>query len=241
MVAFLSLTVVLPVTWGRRAAVLLHTGLYLVIAILLQASWVTLSVHQHWPLAMSGLASVIINLFVGTLVAMRLVLTTFALPAPNALPKTRLFWPVDSIVVVSGLIVGVALPVIALSWVSAPSRSGSELQRLLPLFVLPIISASTGVGLLVLHGRRAALPRPLAEPPPIDVITPAFNEEAGIALTLESIDATAARYGGSVRAIVSNDGSTDGTRRNATEAMGKFQHAVGPFIDHANTGKAGRR
>ena len=239
MVAFLSLTVVLPVTWGRRAAVLLHTGLYLVIAILLQASWVTLSVHQHLPLAMSGLASVIINLFAGTLVAMRLVLTTFALPAPNALSKTRPFQPVDSIVVVSGLIVGVALPVIALSWVAAPSRSGSELQHLLPLLVLPIISASTGVGLLILRGRRGALPPPLAEPPPIDVITPAFNEEAGIALTLESIDAAAARYGGSVRAIVSNDGSTDGTRRIAMEAMGQFQHAEGTFIDHANTGKAG--
>jgi cellulose synthase/poly-beta-1,6-N-acetylglucosamine synthase-like glycosyltransferase len=239
VVAFVSLTLVLRVTWGRRAAVLLHAGLYLVIAVLLQAAWVTVSVQQHLPLAMSGIAAVIINLFVGTLVSMRLVLTTFALPRANALPKSRPFQPVDSIVIVSGLIIGVALPVVALSWVSAPSRAGSEWQRLVPLFVLPILSASTGVGLLVLRGRRGTLPPPLDEPPSIDVITPAFNEEAGIALTLESIDRAAAGYGGTVQAIVSNDGSTDETKRIAMETMEKFQHAVGIFIDHANTGKAG--
>jgi cellulose synthase/poly-beta-1,6-N-acetylglucosamine synthase-like glycosyltransferase len=239
MVAFLSLTLVLRVTWGRRAALLLTTCLYLVIAILLQAAWVTVSVHQQLPQALSGLAAVIINLFVGTLVAMRLVITTFALPRANALPKTRPFQLVDSIVVVSGLVVGVALPVIALSWVSAPSRAGSEWQRLVPLFVLPIISASTGVGFLLLRGRRGTLPPPLADPPAIDVITPAFNEEAGIGLTLESIDRAAARYGGRVRAIVSNDGSTDETIRLSIEAMERFQHASGILINHANTGKAG--
>ena len=51
--------------------------------------------------------------------------------------------------------------------------------------------------------------------PPVDVIVPAYNEEDNIARLLRSIDVAAARYGGPVRVVVSNDGSSDRTEQIA--------------------------
>jgi len=60
--------------------------------------------------------------------------------------------------------------------------------------------------------------RPKAKPvavggarPNIDVIMPAFNEEAGIERTVRAIDRAARRYGGQVTLYVADDGSSDDT------------------------------
>jgi cellulose synthase/poly-beta-1,6-N-acetylglucosamine synthase-like glycosyltransferase len=81
-------------------------------------------------------------------------------------------------------------------------------------------------------------PRLGDERPPIDVIIPAYNEEAVVVETLRSIDAAAARYGGSVRVILANDGSTDRTRAVAEAAIARFVAATGRVIEGQHNGKS---
>lgn len=238
-VALLSFACVLRATWGRRIAVMAHALLYLTIAIILQSAVIAACITFNLPFRPSTAATLVINLFAGLLVAMRMVLTTFQLPRANTLLRTRRFNLWDSLVMWCYLIVGLAIPVVALSWVDSPAMAGSEWRRFVPLFAFTLFSGASGVGLLVLRGPRPNLPQPLGEPPPIDVITPAWNEAAGIALTLTSVDEAAARYGGRVRAIVSNDGSTDETVAIARRTMEGFRHAEGVIVSHPNTGKAG--
>ena len=73
---------------------------------------------------------------------------------------------------------------------------------------------------------------------PIDFIIPAYNETAGIHLTLRSIDAAAVRYGGPVRVILADDGSTDGTGDLARAEMAAFRAASGIVVPGRHLGKA---
>ncbi len=74
--------------------------------------------------------------------------------------------------------------------------------------------------------------------PPIDVIIPAYNEEEVIGPTLEAIDLAAVRYGGPVRVVLMNDGSTDRTRELALATMARFRHATGEVHDGRHGGKS---
>ena len=74
--------------------------------------------------------------------------------------------------------------------------------------------------------------------PPIDVIIPAYNEEEVIVDTLNSIDAAAAHYGGPVRIILTNDGSTDQTRPLAERTINAFVAASGRVIEGQHRGKS---
>ena len=76
------------------------------------------------------------------------------------------------------------------------------------------------------------------ERPPIDVIIPAYNEAAVIVDTLKSIDAAAAHYGGPVRIIMTNDGSTDQTRALAESTIDAFVAATGRVIEGQHKGKS---
>jgi cellulose synthase/poly-beta-1,6-N-acetylglucosamine synthase-like glycosyltransferase len=76
------------------------------------------------------------------------------------------------------------------------------------------------------------------ERPVIDVIVPAYNEEEVIVGTLRSIDAAAARYGGPVHVIMTDDGSTDQTRPLAEDTMGGFVAATGHIIEGQHKGKS---
>jgi cellulose synthase/poly-beta-1,6-N-acetylglucosamine synthase-like glycosyltransferase len=60
---------------------------------------------------------------------------------------------------------------------------------------------------------------------PIDVIMPAFNEQAGIGATLEALDRAAAAYPGRVRVLVADDGSSDATAAVIEEAARRAQAA----------------
>jgi cellulose synthase/poly-beta-1,6-N-acetylglucosamine synthase-like glycosyltransferase len=75
--------------------------------------------------------------------------------------------------------------------------------------------------------------------PPISVIIPAYNEEAGIAETLHSLDVAAARYGGPVTVIVADDGSTDRTAEVVQRAMDRFVAARGRLVQDGRQGKSG--
>nr|WP_269085589.1 glycosyltransferase [Nonomuraea pusilla] len=61
--------------------------------------------------------------------------------------------------------------------------------------------------------RRASRPPAWPQPPPVTVIVPAYNEEAGIEATVRSLVNTT--YQGEVEVIVVDDGSTDATAARA--------------------------
>jgi cellulose synthase/poly-beta-1,6-N-acetylglucosamine synthase-like glycosyltransferase len=76
------------------------------------------------------------------------------------------------------------------------------------------------------------------ERPPIDVIIPAYNEAEVIVETLQAIEVAAGRYGGPVRVILMNDGSSDHTKELSEAVMGGFRHADGHVYDGRHGGKS---
>ena len=74
--------------------------------------------------------------------------------------------------------------------------------------------------------------------PLVTVIIPAYNEEEVIEATLWAIDVAAGRYGGPVRVVVMNDGSSDGTRALALATIASFAHATGEVHDGRHGGKS---
>jgi cellulose synthase/poly-beta-1,6-N-acetylglucosamine synthase-like glycosyltransferase len=82
------------------------------------------------------------------------------------------------------------------------------------------------------------MPQPGPNPPPIEVIGPAYNEETNIVAWVESVDRAAVAYGGPVRLILCDDGSIDDTRRLAQEAMARSVAIYGEVIAGRHAGKA---
>jgi cellulose synthase/poly-beta-1,6-N-acetylglucosamine synthase-like glycosyltransferase len=72
--------------------------------------------------------------------------------------------------------------------------------------------------MLFLFRRKERPGKPGHPAPPLDVIMAAWNEEAQIVATLRRIELAAIAYGGPVRVIIADDGSTDRTAELA-EAM----------------------
>ena len=82
--------------------------------------------------------------------------------------------------------------------------------------------------------RRPSLTGPL---PPLEVIMPAYNE-ARDHRKLFAIDRAAACYGGSVRVVVGDDGSTDDTVSVVESAIRRFSAASGQITHIPHRGKA---
>lgn len=97
---------------------------------------------------------------------------------------------------------------VTLSWILAIAGV-LTLARLVFFLVLAWMHARKVRG-----GRRRAGRAPLwPTPPPVTVIVPAYNEEAGIEATVRSLVTTT--YGGAVEVIVVDDGSGDATAAKA--------------------------
>ncbi|MDE1815077.1 MAG: glycosyltransferase [Thaumarchaeota archaeon] len=72
---------------------------------------------------------------------------------------------------------------------------------------------------------------------PLSFLLPAYNEEKHIRRCIESIDKAAANYLGNTEIVVVNDGSTDDTRKIASEAVLNLKHASGKVYNIPNSGK----
>jgi cellulose synthase/poly-beta-1,6-N-acetylglucosamine synthase-like glycosyltransferase len=176
---------------------------------------------------------------VAYVLAMRLALTTYRLPRPTQVPIRRSRNTFDNLIL---LIVLVAVSL----FVAAGAEHVVRLTGNDPVFytfVLLAIPAYLKFGLyavltmLRVVGKRK-LPQPSASPPPIDVIGPAYNEETNIVSWVESIDRAAVAYGGPVRLILCDDGSTDATRQLAEEAMARAVAVRGTVLRGEHAGKA---
>jgi cellulose synthase/poly-beta-1,6-N-acetylglucosamine synthase-like glycosyltransferase len=95
-----------------------------------------------------------------------------------------------------------------------PAFAGSAL---LVFLVVPLTFVFFQLALFLFQ-RKERPGKPGHPAPPIDVIMAAWNEEAQIGATLRRIELAAIAYGGPVRVIIADDGSTDRTAELA-EAM----------------------
>jgi len=72
---------------------------------------------------------------------------------------------------------------------------------------------------------------------PVSFLLPAYNEENTIKRCIESIDKAASKYCGKTEIIVVNDGSTDNTRKIASEAIQHLTNCNGKVFNVPNSGK----
>ena len=168
----------------------------------------------------------LVSLFVGMLGFMALLMRTTMLPrrykyrslAPSVLPGLLL----TSLALIAILVGMAGFRLVAA--VIHPAFSGSS------LLVFLVVPLTFSFFQLVLFGIRPKerRRRPKERFPPIDVIMAAWNEEDLIEQALTSIQAAGAAYGGTVRVLLGDDGSTD---RTAEIAAALNRPGVGAYIE----------
>jgi len=168
----------------------------------------------------------------------RVLLTTFQLPQPTAL-AVEPGRPRSDTVVTWTVLVGVTAGGVLLAvYAFSPYVSPSLWVLLAGYCVFPVFLISGRLILAALNAMFHPLPPVTGGRPPIDVIIPAYNEEEGLADTLLSIDRAAEVYGGPVKVIVADDGSTDLTNELANRVMAGFRAATGIVVGSGHRGKA---
>jgi len=223
---------------GRRLVVLLHTVLYLALSAVAQALTIVVGIATALPIGPFGVEALAINAAVGGCVMMRMIFVTFELPKESRLSRTRPRYPWDSALTAASLLVALSVIIAGYAWIGRQAANGSWTQQILPLYAAPLVVIISFVFLFLLHTLGEGPPSATGEQPPLDIITPAYNEQAGIELTLSSIDRAAATYAGPVTVIVSNDGSTDDTESLVLRQFAQFTSARGVLLTHDNGGKA---
>jgi len=239
VIAFVvAVAVALPSTPGRRLTVLLHAPLALGASILADTCLAVFGLETHLPLGGFPLVSIFLHYLVAYTVMMRFTVTTYQLPRPTQVPVRRSGNFTDNALTVivlgaSALIIGsIAMWILHL-------EPGSGVLYAFVLIALPSylkFSVYLMLVLLSLFGER--LPEPNEHRPPIDVIGPAYNEEVNIEAWIEAIDRAAGVYGGPVRIILCDDGSTDATRQLAEAALARCTSATGEVLAGRHRGKS---
>ncbi|MHB8681191.1 MAG: glycosyltransferase family 2 protein [Acidimicrobiales bacterium] len=234
----LGLTVQAPLV--RRIIILLQAGWYLALVFCVDSMCIVLNVLLHVPVAPAAITGQFIALVIGLVTLLRMVFVNFALPRGTELPFRRRSGSHHSalmLTIATSAFVIAGAGAIALIK-AAPARYQSALAVILPLslFGIAMLLRTSALHLIRMAGPRDPEVGDLR--PPVDVIIPAYNEEEWIAETLVAIDVAAGRYGGPVRAIMTDDGSTDRTEQIATEVMGKFRHASGTVVKGHHGGKS---
>ena len=238
-VAYITgLAVVARASLPRRVAMLFHAVLYVALSVLSQALLIVAGITTHWLIAPFGVEATLANLFFAGLVIMRLTFTSYVLPRATTLAAKRPRWTPDTLLAGCALVAVIAVLIIGYAFLAEPANASSAWQVFIPLYAVTLLFTlmSAPLWLLWWTGRRA--PRPDGDRPVVDVIVPAFNEADNIARLLRSIDVAAGRYGGPVRVLVSDDGSTDDTAQIAWAEFDRFEHARGAVLTAPNGGQS---
>ncbi|MGH7723499.1 MAG: glycosyltransferase [Candidatus Dormibacteria bacterium] len=232
----LGLAVSLRAAPLRRAMVAAQALWYLAAMICLDATQIMLGALTGWPIQPFGLQGNLLANVVGIIVFMRLTFLTFMLPKPVDLPRRNQGWLGNTVIISMVLVAAVAL-----LWALPFGRALWDAQGLLPIvlsYALPSLVLTVIYCVLLVLQAVGPPPPPLTEErPAIDVIVPAHNEGQLIAACLTSIDGAAVTYGGPVRVIVGNDGSTDRTAAIARRTIKRFRAATGTVVDVEHGGK----
>jgi cellulose synthase/poly-beta-1,6-N-acetylglucosamine synthase-like glycosyltransferase len=232
------LAVMVPATPGRRLMILLHVPLFLAVSVLTDCFVGLISLGTGLPVGPTPIVNMVLQYALSNLLLLRLVFTTWQLPRVSQVPDGRRGDWLDN-AVLACCAVGATGLVSALAIVLFRHTANEPLIAfvLLVSFRVAVSDATCALlGLYKLAGGRA--PGPGGPTPLINVIIPAYNEELVIERLLRSVDRAAANYGGPVRVIMCDDGSTDATRALAEAAMAAYSFASGMVIAGGHGGKS---
>ncbi len=224
---------------GRRLMILLNSLLFLLVSAVVEAFFGLFMMTTRFPLGPTPIVTLLIQYLLAGVVMSRLALTSFQLPKKTPFPLLRrgdLRYDIILIIcILASLTICSGIAIWLMQLVGNDMLMATLVAFTIPSYFFLFITLFLGI--IRLFGPRH--PNPTDERPPLEVIIPAFNEEICIGPLLDSLDAAAAVYGGSVRVILCDDGSTDRTREIATETIMRFRSAVGEIINGAHTGKSG--
>lgn len=242
-ISFLAFTVALALcvraSPSRRLLMVLHAPLAIFASITADTALGVVGIEFTLPLGPFPLVSILMHYGVAYVMAMRLALTTYLLPRPTQVPIRRKGDTFDTVITIISLAAVSVLVAAGAAYAVSLIGDDPVAYTFLLLAVPVYLKFGLYIMLSILRviGRRR-LPQPGPNPPPVDVIGPAFNEETNIVAWVRSVDRAAAAYGGPVHLILCDDGSTDDTRRLAEEAMARATALQGTVIAGAHTGKA---
>ncbi len=234
----LAFAAVFHASIGRRLMILADAVLFFLVSALLDALLGVLVLALHAPLGPTPLLSLLIQYTVAAVMLLALQFRSFQLPNLTSIPLRRgRDWGDSAVLLiclVSALAAAGAIIAFGVQHLAAHPLALAALGLAGPPFV--VTSGTIFLDLFRVLTRRRA--EPGRARPPIDVIVPAYNEASVITDLLRSIDAAAERYGGQVRVIMCDDGSTDTTRDLARAEIVAFRFASGELIEGAHSGKS---
>ncbi len=234
----IGIALVVRASLARRLAMLFHVPLYLAMSVLAQALLITAGIASGWLISPFGIEATLVNLLIGGLVVLRMTFTAFVLPRATIVRRDRPLWVWDGVLAWCALISMVALVVLGYAYLAEPGNLTSVWQVFIPLYALSILFVLVFMPLWLLWWAGRRLPAPGPDRPAVDVIVPAYNEEENLARLMRSVDLAAGRYGGPVRVVLWDDGSTDGTAAIARDEAAAFRHARGEVHSAPNGGQA---
>ncbi len=230
--------IVFNCTVGRRLMILANVALFVIVAAFTDTLLCIVVVKTGFPLGPTPVVSVIIHYAITRVLFFRLAWTTFQLPHKTPVPLKRGSNLRDDLVLWSALAGGLAVVAVAATFLIQYTHDDFMLQATLLVGAgsMAIRFAYVFLGLIRMAGPKH--PDPDDRRPPIEVIIPAYNEELNMPRLLHSLDRAAVRYGGPVRVILCDDGSTDDTIPIAQAVMDSFLAATGEIIHGQHAGKS---
>ena len=238
-VAYITgIAVVARASLTRRIAMLSHVVLYVALSVLGQALLIVAGMKTHWLIGPFGVEATLANLLLAGLVITRLTFASYVLPRATTVPTDRPRWTLDTLLACCSLTAVVAFLIIGYAFLAEPANATSVWQVFVPLYAVSILFALLSAPLWLLWWTSRGLPELGRGRPGIDVIVPAYNEADNIARLLRSVDLAAGRYGGPVRVLVSDDGSSDDTAQIAWAEFARFRYARGAVLSAPNGGQA---
>jgi cellulose synthase/poly-beta-1,6-N-acetylglucosamine synthase-like glycosyltransferase len=233
----LTFAIALPATPGRRVMILLHAPLFLALSVVTDCGIALVGIATGLPIGPAPIIAMLLQYTLAFWMILRMYFTTYQLPRVTQVPILRRGDWRDNVVMI--LCLGASLGLVGTLAIWLVGKVGDN--TLLDFFILISIRPavidllSVLLGLIKLAGHRV---EPSHQRPALEVIVPAYNEAVGIQRLLRSVDRAAAEYGGPVRVIMCDDGSTDGTYELATETIASFGYATGEVIRGGHGGKA---
>ena len=212
--------------------------LYVALSVLGQALLIVAGMTTHWLIGPFGVEATLANLLLAGLVITRLTFASYVLPRATTVPTDRPRWTLDTLLACCSLTAVVAFLIIGYAFLAEPANATSVWQVFVPLYAVSILFALLSAPLWLLWWTSRGLPELGRGRPGIDVIVPAYNEADNIARLLRSVDLAAGRYGGPVRVLVSDDGSSDDTAQIAWAEFARFRYARGAVLSAPNGGQA---
>lgn len=233
-----AFALVFRATVARRLMILAHVGLFLMVSAVVDAFFGLFVLYTHFPLGPTPLLNMLVQYCVTGTILVRLNFTTFQLPNKTPLPLRRGHdWKNDFVLVacVGASIVGIGYAAtMIIKHFGSTGVVGAAVLYACPPYLF--LAMTVSMGIVRLLTKKSV--NPTSVRPPIEVIIPAYNEEVVISVLLESIDRAAGVYGGPVRVLLCDDGSTDDTIPVARAVMEAYQHATGEILRGEHGGKS---